>query len=93
LPHTRNVEASMHGTFDRSGESRNRFDRSWSVGLFAVPALFAIALVGLAMTQPAASNWISEAAQAEFAGAFMVPEIAPTQLAQPAMQIRSVRAD
>ena len=65
----------MHGTFDRSGESRNRFDRSWNVGLFAVPALLAIALVGLAMTQPAASNWISEAAQAEFAGAFMAPEM------------------
>ena len=83
----------MHGTFDRSGESRNRFDRSWSAGLFAVPALFAIALIGLAMTQPAASNWISEAAEAEFAGAFITPEIAPTQLAQPAMQIRTVKAE
>jgi hypothetical protein len=93
LLHTRNVEATMHGTFDRSGESRNRFDRSWSVGLFAVPALFAIALIGLAMTQPAASNWISEAAEAEFAGAFITPEIAPTQLAQPAMQIRTVKAE
>jgi hypothetical protein len=79
----------MHGTFDRSGESRNRFDRSWSVGLFAVPALFAIVLIGLAMTQPAASNWISEAAQAEFADAFIVP----VQTAQPGMQIRTVRAE
>jgi hypothetical protein len=83
----------MHGTFDRPGESRNRSDRSWSVGLFAVPALFAIVLIGLAMTQPTASNWISEAAQAEFAGAFIVPETAPTQLAQPDEQIRTVRAE
>jgi hypothetical protein len=83
----------MHGTFDRSGESRNRFDRSWSLGLFAVPAFFAIALIGLAMTQPTASNWISEATQAEFADAFIVPEIAPTQIAQPAMVIRSVKAE
>jgi hypothetical protein len=83
----------MHGTFDRSGESRNRFDRSWSVGLFAVPALFAIVLIGLAMTQPTASNWISEAAQAEFADAFMASEIAPTQTAQPAVEIRTVKAE
>ena len=83
----------MHGTFDRSGESRDRFDRSWNVGLFAIPALFAIVLIGLAMTQPTASNWISEAAQAEFAGAFIVPEITPTQLAQPRDQIRTVRAE
>jgi hypothetical protein len=73
LLHTRKVEASMHGRFDRPSESRNRFDRGWSIGFFALPILFAIALVGLAVTQPAASNWISEAAQAEFAGAFVAP--------------------
>jgi hypothetical protein len=83
----------MHGTFDRSGESRDRFDRSWNVALFAVPALFAIVLIGLAMTQPTASKWISEAAQAEYAAAFIVPEIAPTQLAQPDKQICTVRAE
>jgi len=63
----------MHGRFERPGEIRNRFDRSWSIGLFALPILFAIALVGLALTQPAASNWISEAAQAEFAGILLTP--------------------
>jgi hypothetical protein len=83
----------MHGTFDRSGESRNRFDRSWNVGLFAVPVLFAIALIGLAMTQPTASNWISEAAQAEFAGAFISPEMAPAQVAAPGKQIHTVKAE
>jgi hypothetical protein len=93
LEHTGKVEASMHGTFERSGESRNLFQRSWSVGLFAVPALFVVVLIGLAMTQPAASIWISEAAQAEFAGAFMAPETAPPQLAQPDMQTRTVKAD
>ena len=63
----------MHGRFDRPGESRNRFDRRWSIGLLALPVLFAIALVALAVTQPAASNWISQAAQAEFAGTFVAP--------------------
>lgn len=63
----------MHGRFDRLSESRNRFDRSWSIAFLVVPVLFAIVLVGLAITQPAASNWISEAAQAEFAGTFAAP--------------------
>ena len=63
----------MHGRFDRPTESRNRSDRSWSIALFALPIIFAIMLVGLAVTQPAASNWISQAAQAELAGTFAAP--------------------
>jgi hypothetical protein len=42
--------------------------------------------------QPAASVWISEAAQAEFVGGVDVPDLAPTQLAQPNMRVRTVRA-
>ncbi|MGH9694544.1 MAG: hypothetical protein ACRD5Z_10405 [Bryobacteraceae bacterium] len=79
----------MHGSFDRPGESGHRMQRSWSVGFFAFPILLLIALIGLAIAQPAASNWISEAVQAEFGGR---PEIAPVQLAQPATKIRTVRA-
>jgi len=63
----------MHGRFDRPSESRDRFDRHWSIGLFALPILFAIALVGLVITRPAASNWISQAVQVEFAGTFAAP--------------------
>jgi hypothetical protein len=44
------------------------------------------------MTRPVASNWISEAAQAELTGANLVTEIAPAQLAKPAMEIRTVKA-
>jgi hypothetical protein len=40
------------------------------------------------MTQPTASNWISEAVQAEFVGTDFAPG-APTQLAQPVRGIRS----
>jgi hypothetical protein len=82
----------MHGSFEKFGESDRRTRRSWSIGFFAFPVLLAIALVALALTQPAASNWISEAVQAEFAGTIL-PEVAPTQLAQPAMQIRTMRAN
>ena len=43
------------------------------------------------LTHPEASNWISEAAQAEFGGINPAPELAPTQLAQPAMELRIVK--
>jgi hypothetical protein len=81
----------MHGSFDRSGKSNNRIQRSWSFGFFALPALLAITLIGLAIVQPAASNWISEAVQAEFAGFNLPP--APTQIARPAEETRAVRTN
>jgi hypothetical protein len=79
----------MHGSFDRFQENRNRTDRDWNVALFALPILVVIALVTLAVVQPAAPGWISEAVQAEFVG-MNAPDIVPTQ---PAMQIRTVKAD
>ena len=83
----------MHGTFEKSREVRDtNFRRSSGIGFLAVPVLIA-ALVGLAIAKPAASTWIAEAAQAEFAGRFMMPEAAPTQLARPANEVRTVRAD
>jgi hypothetical protein len=82
----------MHGSFDRSGETNSGTDRSWSIGLFALPVVVAIVLSGLAMTQPAAFKWISEAAQAEFVG-IDLPDAAPTQLAQPAGENNAVRAN
>jgi hypothetical protein len=71
----------MHGSFERSGENANRVQPSWSVGFFVLPLVLVIVLVALAMTQPIASNWISEAVQAEFVGTDVAP-VAPTQLAQ-----------
>jgi hypothetical protein len=62
-------------------------------GFLALSALFAIMLAGLAMVQPSASNWISEAAQAEFAATILVPDATPTRLAKPAMEIRTVGAN
>ena len=81
----------MHGSLNRSDENQNRTDRNWSIGLFALPVLVMIALVALAIIKPVASVWISEAAQAEFVGPD-APEVAPTKLAQPATQIRTVKA-
>jgi hypothetical protein len=79
----------MHGSFDRSGKSN--IQRSWSAGFFALPVLLAITLIGLAIVQPAASNWISEAVQAEFTGFNLPPAL--TQLARPADEIRTVRTN
>jgi hypothetical protein len=87
----RTVEASMHGSLNRSDNKRSRTDRSWSIGFFALPALIAITLVALAVIKPSASTWISEAVQAEFVG-MTSPGVVPKELAQPAMQIRTVKA-
>jgi len=79
----------MHGSFDRSQEQHGNVDRDWNIVLFAVPVLVVIALVALALIQPSAPSWISEAAQAEFVG-IDLPDVAPEQ---PAKQIRTVKAD
>jgi hypothetical protein len=87
----RTVEASMHGSLDRSDEKRSDTDRSWSIGFFALPVFIVIALVTLAIVKPAGFTWISDAAQAEFVG-MNSPGVVPTEIAQPAMQIRTVKA-
>jgi hypothetical protein len=83
----------MHGTIDRLGKNNNRIHRSWSIGFFAVPVLLVLALIGLAFFQPAASVWISDAVQAEFTGTEAAPQVAPTQLAQPAGETRAARVN
>jgi hypothetical protein len=87
------MEAAMHSMFERTDEMIKRIYHNWGVGIFVLPVLVAVALVGLAMTHPNASNWMSEAAQAEFAGANNRPEAAPKQLAQPAGEVRAVRSN
>jgi len=83
----------MHGTFDRLAKNTDRDHRSWDVRVLAIPTLLGIAMVALLLTQPAASRWISEAAQAEFAASLVTPEPAPTQLAQPVNISRTVRSN
>jgi hypothetical protein len=81
----------MHGMFEKSGEIVRRIYDNWGVGAFVLPVLVVIALVGLALTHPDASNWMSEAAQAEFTGTNYGPEAAPKQLAQPAGKLQAAR--
>ena len=91
--HIRTVEASMKGLFDKPGETINRIYQRWGIGIFALPVLLVIALIGLAMTPGTASNWISQATEAEFAGANYRLEAAPAQPANPAIEIRTVKAN
>jgi hypothetical protein len=93
LVQIRIVEASMGGMFRKSGETVSRIYRNWGIGIFALPVLIAIALVGLVHTRPAASNWISDAVQTGVAGSKASPDAAPAQLAQPATANRTVRAN
>jgi hypothetical protein len=81
----------MHGSLNKAGETGNRVYRRWGVGVFAVPVFVVIALIGLALVQPAASNWISAAVQAEFAGSSLPQETTSTLVAQPAMTVQAVR--
>jgi hypothetical protein len=86
------MEATMHGSLDRSGTSNRSFLERPGIGFLAFPVLLAVALIGLAILEPAASKWISDAAQAELAGIYVVPQTTPTQLARPGMEVRTVRA-
>ena len=78
----------MHGSFDKQGETGNRSYQGWGIGVFAVPVFIVIALIGLALAQPAGSNWISAAVQAEFSGSSLPQEAASTL---PATTVRAAR--
>jgi hypothetical protein len=65
---------------------------NWTAGLFAAYGIAVLVLVGLMVRYPAVSGWVSDAAQAESGVMILWPDTAPTQLAQPDSQIRTVRA-
>ena len=81
----------MHGSFERSGKSDKSLSQRWGIGFFAFPVMLAVALIAVAILEPSASKWISDAAQAELAGVYAMPDPAPTQLARPSMDVRTVR--
>jgi hypothetical protein len=69
-----------------------RFPWKSSAGILAVHGIILVVLVSLIINYPAASEWISQAVQAEFVGG-PPPVIVPTQIARPNSQMRTVRAD
>jgi len=88
----------MHGSFDKQPPQDEQSNyRSFSIKLVALPVLLVIALIGMLVSHPSASKWISDAAQAEFVGTEfvgtdLVPTLVPpTQLATPSNEIRTVK--
>jgi NADH:ubiquinone oxidoreductase subunit 6 (subunit J) len=82
----------MQRAFDRLDQQENRTQWKWTAGIAAAFGVIMFALVALTWT-PAASSWVSDAAQAELASSNVTPEQAPLQLAQPTKPIRTVRAE
>jgi NADH:ubiquinone oxidoreductase subunit 6 (subunit J) len=81
----------MQRAFDKLERQENRTQWKWTAGIAAAFGLIMFALVALTWT-PTLTNWVSDAAQAEFAGT-MMPEQAPVQTAQPAREFHTVRAN
>jgi len=81
----------MQRSLNDLSPSDRRFLWSWTAGILVVHGIILLVLVGLVMRYPAASQWISQAVQAEFVGD-PPPVTVPTQLAKPG-QMRTVRAD
>ena len=83
----------MHGSLEKQPRDSKSVYRNLDIKLFALPIVLAVALIGFVVSHPSASEWISDAAQAEFVGTDLVPDLAPPpRLAQPANEIRTVKA-
>jgi hypothetical protein len=80
----------MPRAFDRLDQQENRTQWKWTA---AIAGTFVVlALAALMSNSPTASNWVSDAAQAEFVSSNITPQQAPVQTARPADLIRTVRA-
>jgi hypothetical protein len=71
----------MQKAFDKPDRQENRTQWKWTAGIAAAFGVIMFALVALTWT-PAASSWVSDAAQAELASSNVTPpEQAPVQIA------------
>jgi hypothetical protein len=84
----------MHAPYDRSRNSSGRTEPKSGAGFLIVPAVIAVVLIVLAVFQPKASLWISQAVQAEFISDDVLHD-APTRLVEPGMELpmRTVHAN
>lgn len=83
----------MQGPFEKSAKGEPNIYQNWTMKLFALPLLLAIALIGYVVSHPDVAKWVADGVQAEFVGTDIVPDLAPpTRVAQPTEQIRTVRA-
>ena len=83
----------MQGPVEKQPRDNRSAYRNWDIKLFALPVLLAAALIGFVVSHPGVSKWVADAAQAEFVGTDLVPDLAPsTRLAEPKNEIRTVKA-
>jgi len=83
----------MNCSLDDQPRDRKNTYRVWDTKFVVLPILIAVALIGMAITHPHASKWISDAVQAEFVGMDSVPDGSPpTRVAQPKNEVRTVKA-
>jgi hypothetical protein len=71
----------MPRAFDRPDQHENDVRSNWTVGITAVCWISLIVFVALMSNSPAASTWVSDAAQAEIAASTMTSNAAPVQIA------------
>jgi hypothetical protein len=83
----------MQGPVEKQPRDSRSVYRNWDIKPFALPLLFAAALIGFVVSHPGVFKWVADAAQAEFAGTEFVPDLAPaTRIAEPKSAIRTVEA-
>jgi hypothetical protein len=71
----------MPRAFNKPDQHENYVQSNWTVGITAVCWISLIVLVALMSNSPAASTWVSDAAQAEMAASTMTSDSAPVQIA------------
>jgi hypothetical protein len=71
----------MPRAFDKPDQQENYVQSNWTVGVTAVCWISLIVLVAMMSNSPAASTWVSDAAQAEIAASAMTSDAPPVQIA------------
>ena len=71
----------MPRAFDKPDQHDNYVQSNWTVAITAVCWISLIVFVALMSNSPAASTWVSDAAQAEMAASTMTSDPAPVQIA------------
>ena len=83
----------MQGPVEKQPQDSRSVYRNSDIKLFALPVLLVAALIGFVVSHPGVSKWVGDAAQAEFVGTDLVPDLVPpTRLAQPKNEIQTVKA-
>ena len=71
----------MPRAFEKPDQQENHVQSNWTVGVTAVCWISLIVLVALMSNSPAASTWVSDAAQAEMAASNVASDAGPVQIA------------